>query len=303
MQSHLYYLANPSQTQAVFNQMLQKVSLLYDRYVPDSVKYQRNVHLQIQPDAIIITSYLWALQQGCKSMSAIYRAIRQALFPDEFPERSRFGRICQNLAQSIQAMRYYFVQSLTQNCEFGIIDSFPCSLCKPVRNCRAILLQSIANIGFNATKQARYYGIKFSVLVPDNGYPVDYVVTKASVHDSQVAFELLEKSPFYLVYGDKGYVNQSLKEGLLQCGITLITQLRENMIGFSKRENYAIGRLRKPIETVFSSLEKFGIEELRCRTLLTLKFKVEAILLTYAIMLYNSQSDNGMTLKYSLAYA
>lgn len=282
---------------------LVKVGELYEKYVPKSIRFRKNVHLQIQPDVILLSSYTWALQQGCKSANAIYRAIRTNLFPESFPERSRFCRICQNLSQTIQLIRYYFVNSIVNECEFGIIDSFPCALCKPIRNCRAKLLESVANIGFNATKQIHYYGIKFSVVVGNNGFPINYVVTPASIHDNQIAYELLTSSPFSIVYADKGYVDQPLKEKLLMCGIKLITQLRENMSNYSKFENYKIWRLRKPIETVFSSLEQFGIEDLRCRNLYALKFKVEAILLTYSLLLHQSQNENGFSLKYSLAYA
>lgn len=52
-----------------------------------------------QSAAVILASYLWAIQEGCRTASAIYRAIRHNLFPDKLPERSRFFRICQNLAQ------------------------------------------------------------------------------------------------------------------------------------------------------------------------------------------------------------
>ncbi|MFX3747826.1 transposase, partial [Streptococcus suis] len=57
---------------------------------------------------------------------------------------------------------------------------------------------------FNEYKKIHYYGLKFSVLVSDNGFPIDYVVTPASIYDGDVALELLENSPFPIVYGDKG---------------------------------------------------------------------------------------------------
>ncbi|HFI0725474.1 TPA: hypothetical protein ACGO5X_002385, partial [Streptococcus suis] len=55
-----------------------------------------------------------------------------------------------------------------------LIDSFPCALCHPIRNMRATLLSEVADIGYNATKKIHYYGLKFSVLVSDNGFPIDY---------------------------------------------------------------------------------------------------------------------------------
>ncbi|ERJ74533.1 transposase, IS4 family [Streptococcus sobrinus W1703] len=195
------------------------------------------------------------------------------------------------------------VSSLCEISSFGLIDSFPCALCHPIRNLRASLLSEVANIGYNATKKIHYYGVKFSVLVSDRGFPLDYVVTSASVYDSQVAFELLEHSSIPLIYGDKGYIDKQVKKELANCGITLISQLRKNMADYSWFENYKISRLRKPIETVFSSLEQFGIENLRCRNLRALQFRVEAILLIYSLMLENSQNEFGLSLKYSKAYA
>ncbi|CYU70851.1 hypothetical protein [Streptococcus suis] len=57
------------------------------------------------------------------------------------------------------------------------------------------------------------------------------------------------------------------------------------------------------METVFSSLEQFGMEALRCRNIQALKFKTEAILLIYSLLLKSSHTEFGISLKYSLAYA
>lgn len=247
-------------------------------------------------------SYLWAIQEGGQPAATIYRAIRHNLFPDNFPEQSRFSRICQNLAQSIQRMRYFMTLERCETCSFGLIDSFPCPLCQPVRNFRASLLSDVADIGYNATKQVYYYGVKCSMLVSDTGFPIDYVFTAASVYDSDVALELLQNSSLSLIYGDKGYIDRKVKSTLSQYGIRLISQLRTNMTDYSWFENYKISRLRKPIEMVFSSLEQFGIEHLRCRNLRALKFRVEAILLNYALMLETSQGRFEGYFNYSSAY-
>ncbi|HEM2904983.1 TPA: IS982 family transposase [Streptococcus suis] len=303
MQSQHYYLANPNQTQVIFSKILTQVLALYERFVPHEVRNRRNIHLQKQSDVVVIASYLWAIQEGRRTASAISRAIRHNLFPDNFPEHSRFCRICQNLAQSIQRMRYFMVLDLCQTCSFGLIDSFPCALCHPIRNMRATLLSEVADIGYNATKKIHYYGLKFSVLVSDSGFPIDYVITPASIYDGDVALELLENSPFPIVYGDKGYVDRQTKAALVDCGIQLISQLRKNMMGYSWLENYKISRLRKTVETVFSSLEQFGMEALRCQNIQALKFKTEAILLIYSLLLKSSHTEFGISLKYSLAYA
>ncbi|HFR3572684.1 hypothetical protein P7J41_00460 [Streptococcus suis] len=83
MQSQHYYLANlanPNQTQVVFSKILTQVLTLYEQFVPHKVRNRRNIHLQKQSDVVVIASYLWAIQEGCQTASAIYRAIRHNLF-------------------------------------------------------------------------------------------------------------------------------------------------------------------------------------------------------------------------------
>ncbi len=75
------------------------------------------------------------------------------------------------------------------------------------------------------------------------------------------------------------------------------------MMGYSWLENYKISRLRKPVETVFSSLEQFGMVGIRCRNIQALRFKTEAILFIYSLLLKSSHTEFGISLKYSLAYA
>lgn len=120
-------------------------------------------------------------------------------------------------------MCYFMVLELCQTCSLGLIDNFLCALCQPIHNLRATLLSDVANIGYNATKKIHYYGLKFPVLVSDNGFPVDYVVTPASVYDGDVALELLTNSPISLIYGDKSYVDKQTKEDLICFGIRLIS--------------------------------------------------------------------------------
>lgn len=98
--------------------------------------------------------------------------------------------------------------------------------------------------------------------------------------------------------GIRAMVDKPVKSHLSQSGIQLISQLRT----YSWFDNYRISRLRKPIETVFSSLDQFEIECLRCRNLQTLSFRTEAILLNYSLMLESSHNGFGVTLKYSRAY-
>ncbi|RXF48687.1 IS982 family transposase, partial [Lactobacillus crispatus] len=80
------------------------------------------------------------------------------------------------------------------NGQFLIIDSFPVPVCQPIRNYRAKIFRGYANIGYKATKKIYFYGFKVHAIVSDDGSILDYVVTKASVHDAKETVELLENA-------------------------------------------------------------------------------------------------------------
>ena len=107
-----------------------------------------------------------------------------------------------------------------------IIDIFPVSVCQPIRNYRVKIFRGYANIGYKATKKIYFYGFKVHAIVSDDGYILDYVVTKASVHDARETVELMENthpSNYYLL-GDEGYLGKELHQQLKQRCKTLSYQ-------------------------------------------------------------------------------
>ncbi len=95
-----------------------------------------------------------------------------------------------------------------------IMGSFPLPLCQPVRNHRAKIFNSFADIGHNAAKNLWFYGFKVHMLVTLSGFILNYIVTPVSVHDIKVANELLEGCRQSVILADLGYLSQELKETL-----------------------------------------------------------------------------------------
>lgn len=300
MRNQSHYTETFSEPQVLFSMILGKVTDLYKKYVPSSVQNRRNVSLQKQSDTVIIACVLWTLMQEHKNQTAAYRAICSHLFNENFPERSRFCRICQNLSFVIKLIRFHFIQELTVGTDLVIVDSIPCPLCKAIRNRRATLLSEIADIGYNATKKEHYYGVKLSFFVTESGFPVNYVVSAALVHDIHMVKTLVQTSPFPQIIGDKGYLSKDLKNELAEDGITLMIPMRKNMVGADKVDNRLLGKLRKAIETVFSNLESLGIQAFNSRSYQAFKFRLESLLLVYALMLEKAKQRFGNTLRYSL---
>ena len=136
--------------------------------------------------------------------------------------------------------------------------------------------------------------------VTESGFPVNYVVSAASVHDIHMVKTLAQTSPFPQIIGDKGYLCKDLKNELAEDGITLTTPMRKNMIGADKVDNRLLGKRRKAIETVFSNLESLGIQAFNIRSYQAFEFRLESLLLVYALMLKKAKQRFGNTLRYSL---
>ena len=57
------------------------------------------------------------------------------------------------------------------------------------------------------------------------------------------------------------------------------------MVGADKGDNRLLGKRRKAIETVFSNLESLGIQAFNSRSYQAFEFRLESLLLVYALML------------------
>lgn len=141
--------------------------------------------------------------------------------------RSRFNRKARQLLPLLYLIRRRLNHEVDLDNRLMIIDSFPVPVCQPIRNRRVKIFR-----GYKATKKIYYYGFEVHVIASDDGYIVDYVVTKASVHDAREAFELINNARlsnrFYL--SEEGYLGKELHNRLNQIGFILWTPYRSNII-------------------------------------------------------------------------
>lgn len=83
-------------------------------------------------------------------------------------------------------------------------------------------------------------------------------------------------------------------------GVNLWTPPKKNQESNEKVDNSLLGKFRKKVETVISSLSYLGIQQFKNRYLSGFEARLEAILLTYSFMLEKSQTLIPDTLRYSL---
>ena len=181
--------------------------------------------------------------------------------------RSRFNRRTRQLLPLLSLIRRKLNQDVDLHGQFLIIDSFPVPVCHPVRNYRAKIFRGSTDIGYNATKKQYYYGFKVQMIVSSDGYLLNYIVTKASVHDSKVAEELiLNTMPLeHFLLADVGY--------------ELWTPFRQNMAGAKKHNSRILKAIRRTIETDFSLLKYYNAENNRARSLAGFQERLEVAIL------------------------
>lgn len=212
-------------------------------------------------------------------MIGIYR-LSKSIFGKRFPDRTRFSRTINNLKQTIELMNQGLIQTDEAIDEkLGIIYSLSVPLCHPVRNFRTKAASEIADIGFNATKQTWFYGLKFHAIVSQSGIILNFVLRSASFHDTKVCEDCLTDFHIPMIIGDAGYIGRNLKTRCADKEVALLALPRKNM---SKKgvDFRPVKAIRKTIETVFSGLQNFGIERL---TLHQLPSLTSRILLTFAL--------------------
>ena len=141
-----------------------------------------------------------------------------------------------------------------------LIDSFPVSVCHNVRSNRRSLFTGQKYIGYNASKQAWFTGLKVHVLTTFQGKPREFLLTSASTHDL-TAFKkiylgsLLKGS---IILGDKAYISSEHEKVLIEKDLHLITERKKNSRKGQSFIYHRYGRrIRKKIESTFSRISSW----------------------------------------------
>ena len=249
---------------------------LYQQYVPESVSTRRNAKNSKTTDSESITISLCGEIAGIDSQNAWYAFVKKNygfLFPN-LCSRTRFHRRHKALLQVMELLRektlcFFQIESDS----FGIVDSFPFPICKFAR---APVLRTFssddvsfdATYGYYASKKETYFGYKVHALITFDGVIKTLELTSASVDDRKALPDLVENQGKLVILGDKGYVSQSLKETLVNEGITLLALPRSNSKeAFQSSIRKMIVKQRRKIGTVFSQWnDQFHMEHVLAKS-------------------------------------
>jgi Transposase DDE domain len=226
-------------------------------------------------DVEVLTIYLWGVLRGHAEVRAIYTYTRDHLaawFP-RLPAYATYVQRLNRLAEVFVPLIGRIQQDLPQQEGeelIRLIDSMPIMLAKAQRSGRAKVAPTLANKGYNATKNTYYYGVKLHILAvrrPGHLPLPDYLgLTPASEADITVLKAIAEDIHGTPVYADKAYIDAAVSDLLRaqQSPLTTPVKKQKGQLELSLLQaafSTLVSQVRQPIESLFNWLhEKTGIQ-------------------------------------------
>jgi hypothetical protein len=148
------------------------------------------------------------------------------------------------------------------------IDNTKIAVCHNKRICRNKVFMESAKRG--KSTMGRFYGFKLHLVCNDRGEMLSFCLTPGNVDDrNPETVKTLTKQLFGKLFGDRGYISQSLFESLFNEGIHPVTGIKTNMKNrLMPLRDRILLRKRSVIETINDELKNIcDIEHSRHRSI------------------------------------
>ena len=182
----------------------------------------------------------------------------------EFPELVSYNRFVELMPQVLLPLCAYLQVGFGKVTGISFVDSTSLVVCHNKRINRNKVFAGLAARG--CTSMGWFFGFKLHLIINDKGELLAVYLTPGNTDDRQ-PLEAMTQNLFGKLFGDKGYLSQTLFETLYERGLELITNIRKNMKNsLMKVEDKILLRKRFIIETVNDQLKNISnIEHTRHR--------------------------------------
>lgn len=183
----------------------------------------------------------------------------------EFPSLVSYSRFIQLLPRIVGLLWLYAQTQLGTCTGIAFIDSTPLRVCSNRRIPRHRVFKQCGARG--QCSLGWFFGFKLHLVINELGEILAFSLTPANVDDRKPVPHLVRRL-FGKLFGDRGYLSQSLFEDLLERGIKLVTKVRKNMKNrLMLLQDKLLLRKRNIIETVNDQLKNVSqIEHSRHRS-------------------------------------
>jgi len=227
-------------------------------------------------DEEVLTIYLFGLIRDRETIKSIHEYAEDH-FPEWFPDLPCYGGYVQRLNRLSAAFAPLTeaaiaeVDSEAVAQTLRIADSFPVMMAKEKRSSQAKVVPQIADKGYCSSKDTFYHGVKLHVVAQKRPstlpLPDRIGLTAGSKNDLTALRQVLPAIEGGALYGDKAYVDGSLRERLPeQQNLELLTPPKKAkgepcLSAADKLLSEAVSRIRQPIESLFNWIdEKTGLQ-------------------------------------------
>lgn len=218
-------------------------------------KKSRNRSFKLHDSEVITILILFHLGQF-RNLKHFYTDYVQTHLKSEFPKTVSYNRFVELQSKAAMPLAVLLKTCCLGNCTgISFIDSTPLRACHIRREKQNRVFKGLATKG--QCSIGWFFGFKLHLIINDKGEILDFMLTQGNIDDREpLKNKSFHKKVFGKLFGDKGYISQTLFEQLFIDGIHLITKIRKNMKNsLMQIKDKLILRKRALIETVNDELK------------------------------------------------
>ena len=261
-----------------FNHMMKKYQL-------NPIHRRRNRKFNLSGSEVMTILVLFHLSDY-RHLKHFYLFYVQKHLRSDFPKTVSYNRFVELAHSVIFPLALYLKKQSIRECTgISFVDSTPLRVCHNRRIHSHKVFKGIAERGHCSI--GWFFGFKLHIIINDKGELLNFVLTQANVDDREplIAGNML-KQIWGKLFGDKGYISQSLFNTLFVSGIHLITKIRKNMRNTPMNmTDKILLRKRALIESVNDELKNIcQIEHSRHRSVINFLTNLLAGLIAYCFL-------------------
>lgn len=239
-----------------------------DRVLTENCSKKRRNRKFKMSDSEVITIMVLFHSMQCRHFKYFYINCVQKNLSSYFPETVSYNRFVELQKKTLMPLAVFLQVCCLGECTgISFIDSTPIRVCHIKRERQHRVFKDLASKG--QCSMGWFYGFKLHIVINDRGEILDFLFTQGNVDDrTPLKNKNFHDKIFGKLFGDKGYISQSLFENLFVDGIHLITKIKKNMKNsLMHLHDKALLRKRALIETVNDELKNIcQIEHTRHRS-------------------------------------
>ena len=192
-------------------------------FLPTSVKRNRKSRMTLSE---IMTILVLFHRSDYKTFKHFYLQSILIDYKKEFPRAVKYSRFIQMMPCAMIPLLVFFQGIKGQETGTYFVDSTPIKVCHIKREKQHRVFKGFATK--SKSTMGWFFGYKVHLVINNKGEIMSLKITGAKTDDRNPVAELVKKLKGWL-FGDKGYISQTLTERLKKQGIELITKVKKNM--------------------------------------------------------------------------